>query len=100
MKEHAGGDYDTGAVIIKNNRRADNITRGNKNLMRGAGLEPARPKPYAPQTYVSAYSTTRADNIILYHNIPRVASNNMRNSMTSLLFDFSSIICYLTLRRN
>jgi hypothetical protein len=29
-------------------------------MVLGAGLEPARLSPYAPQTYVSANSTTRA----------------------------------------
>ena len=29
-------------------------------VVRGTGLEPARLSPYAPQTYVSANSTTRA----------------------------------------
>jgi hypothetical protein len=31
-----------------------------QGLVRGTGLEPARLSPYAPQTYVSANSTTRA----------------------------------------
>ena len=32
-----------------------------KNLVRKAGVEPARPKPYASRTYVSASSTTSAN---------------------------------------
>ena len=31
-----------------------------REVVRGTGLEPARLSPYAPQTYVSANSTTRA----------------------------------------
>ncbi len=34
-------------------------------LVRGAGLEPARVTPYAPQTYVSTSSTIRADKLDL-----------------------------------
>ncbi len=34
--------------------------------MPGAGFEPARLAAYAPQTYVSANSTTRANIISLY----------------------------------
>jgi hypothetical protein len=32
-----------------------------RNLVRKAGVEPARPKPYASRTYVSASSTTSAE---------------------------------------
>ena len=36
------------------------ITKSSNVMVRGAGIEPARPKAYAPQTYASASSATRA----------------------------------------
>lgn len=51
--------------------RRDKVTSRGK-LVPGAGFEPARSYPYAPQTYVSANSTTPAKDVNIIEYTPEV----------------------------
>jgi hypothetical protein len=56
LRERREGDV----AFVHGRRSAAVVFAGVFEVVRGTGLEPARLSPYAPQTYVSANSTTRA----------------------------------------